>query len=471
MIDFARDVLGTPLDPWQEWAAIHLGELLPDGRPRFRVVLLIVPRQCGKTLLAKTLIQYWLFLDQVPTVLGTSTDRSYAKRAWAEVCEQAKANPLLAEHLGRNAVRLTISEESLTTLDGCEYRFAANNRRAGRSTTLHRWVCDELREHANWDAWNAATHAQNAVATAQTVCITNMGDDSSIVLDSLRDSALQFVETGDGDPRLGIFEWSAPAGSDPTDLNALAMANPALGRRIDPDALLGAATRAKRAGGEELAQFRTEVMCIRVDQLDPAIDPDAWLRASTATPVDLAQHRDKLALCVDVALDGTHASVVGAAMIDGKVHVEAVAAWDGYGCTKTLRAELPALVERLKPRVVGWYPNGPAAAVAAELEARKGNRAWPPRRVKVEELRAEQMATCMGLAEIVAAGQLSYPQAEPDEDDLLSDHVKAGQKLNRGDGWIFVRRGTGPIDALYGLAGAVHLARTLPPPPQPLVVL
>ncbi|MBB4682954.1 hypothetical protein [Amycolatopsis jiangsuensis] len=39
--EFARDTLRRPLDPWQRWAAIHGGELLPDGRPRFRILLLI----------------------------------------------------------------------------------------------------------------------------------------------------------------------------------------------------------------------------------------------------------------------------------------------------------------------------------------------------------------------------------------------------------------------------------------------
>ncbi|MEZ5411043.1 MAG: hypothetical protein R2761_23635 [Acidimicrobiales bacterium] len=45
VIDFAREVMGIELDPWQQWLAIHVGELLPDGRPRFRYVLILVARQ------------------------------------------------------------------------------------------------------------------------------------------------------------------------------------------------------------------------------------------------------------------------------------------------------------------------------------------------------------------------------------------------------------------------------------------
>jgi len=465
VIDFARDVVGTPLDPWEQWAVIHGGELLPDGRPRFRVLLILVARQNGKTLLAKILILHWLFVEMVATVLGTSTDRSYAKRTWTEVCGLAKGNRWLKGRLGPAAVRLSISEEALTTLDGAEYTFAANNRRAGRSMTLHRWVCDELREHATWDAWNAATNAMNAVPGAQTVCISNQGDDASIVLDALRDAAIEFIETGVGDPRLGLLEWSAPPGTDPTDIRALAAANPNLGRRIDPDALLGAAHRAKRAGGLELSGFRTEVMCQRVHQLDPAIDPDAWRAAGTEHPLDLAAHRSQVALCLDVALDGSHATLAAAAVVDDLVHVEIVKAWNGYGCTKQVRTELPGIVAKIKPRALGWYPAGPAAALAAGMTARP-RAGWPPRRVDLAEIKADTAACCMGLAEQVVTGAVQHPR-----DPMLDAHVANATRMHRGDTWVFTRRGSAPIDGAYATAGAVHLARTLPPPPPPLVVV
>ena len=48
VIDFAR-MIGEPLLPWQEWAAIHALELMPGGDDfRFRTVLILVARQNGK---------------------------------------------------------------------------------------------------------------------------------------------------------------------------------------------------------------------------------------------------------------------------------------------------------------------------------------------------------------------------------------------------------------------------------------
>lgn len=467
--DFCRDVLGEPNDPWQEWLSIHVGELLEDGRPRFRTVLILIARQQGKTTWARKLVLFWLFVIQVGMVLGTSTDRQYAKASWQAVCEMAEANEYLADEMPANPVRKTIGEEQLNTIWDSHYKFAASNKRAGRSLTIDRLLLDELREHSNFDTWNAAYNAMTAVWDAQVVAISNQGDNTAVVLDSLRLPALTYIETGVGDPRLGLFEWSSPPGSDPEDLAALAMALPDLGRRTDPDVILAAARKAKAAGGEELTGFKTEVMCMRVDLLDPAIEPDRWTAAGTDVPVNLADHRERVALCFDVSLDGSHATLAAAAVLDGKVHVEIVEQWDGYGCTQQVRRELPGLVRKLKPRTLGWFPKGPAAAIATDLAERKGSSIdrWPPRRVSVDALTAETPDVCMGLADLVFAGEIVHPK-----DPMLDQHIAAAQKATIGDRWVFTRKAsTGPIDGAYAIAGAVHLARALPPPLAPVTVV
>lgn len=465
VIAFARDILDLPLDPWQEEVIARIGELLPDGRPRFRTVLILVARQNGKTLLAKVLILFWLFHKKRETVLGLANTLAYAKRVWSEVVDEATTNGLLAIRLPDKPVRLAIGEETLKGPNGCQYRIAAANRNAGRSLTVHRLICDEIREHRNWEPWNAATFAQNAVPDAQAICISNQGDDQGVVLDALRAAALNYIETGEGDYRLGLFEYSAPDGSDPCDIEALKQANPNLGYRIDPDALMGAAMRAKAAGGKELAGFRTEVLCQRVRLLDPAIDPDSWERCGTDSPLDLAQQRDKVVLCLDVALDGSHAALVAAAVVDGMVHVEVAAAWAGWGCTATVRQQLPDLVAKIRPRQLGWFPSGPAAALSADLTASKA-RGWPPKGTQLEEVRGDVTAACMGLAELVKAGGVRHPG-----DALLNSHAAGAQKLYRGDAFAFRRQGMDPIDGAYALAGAVHLARMLPPPRPALVAV
>lgn len=472
LIDFADDA-GAPLDDWQQWLAIHSGELLEDGRPRFRIVLVLVSRQNGKTHYGKVLSAWWLHVDlpglrDEPTILGVSSKLDYARESWAATVRFCRSSPLLAEEIPKNGVRESNGEQTLTTTHGTRYKIAAANDDAGRSLTVSRLIVDELRRQQTWTAWSAAEPTTASVPDAQIICLTNQGDDKSVVLDSLRKSALAFIETGDGDPRLGIFEWSAPDGADPTDVRALAMANPNLNHasgRNPLDALMGNAIRVKAAGGEELAKFRIESMCQRVHQLDPAIDPDRWDACGDENAPPLDTWKDRVALCVDVSLDQRHATLVGAAEVDGVVHLETVGVWHGEGCTAALRRELPGIVRKVKPRVFGYLPTGPAASVAAALadpkKRGKGRRTpWPPAGVKVEEIRADLVQVTMGFSELVTAEQVVHPV-----DELLTAHTRAAQKLWRGDGWVYARKDSGPIDGAYACAGAAHLARTLPPAP------
>src|SRR5690606_36559576 len=81
VIEFARSI-GRPLDPWQEWTVIHACELLEDGRPRFRKVLVLVARQNCKTELLVILSLFWMFVQRMALVLGMSTKVEYAAESW-----------------------------------------------------------------------------------------------------------------------------------------------------------------------------------------------------------------------------------------------------------------------------------------------------------------------------------------------------------------------------------------------------
>lgn len=468
--DFARDVLDHPLDPWQEWVVIHAGELLPDGRPRFRKILVLVARQNGKTELLVVLTLYWLYVDRVPMVLGTSTKLDYAKESWLKARDLARSVPdLAAEIPAKGGIREANGETHLQRTTpgegtGSRYKIAASNDEGGRSLTIHRLVLDELRQHHDYSAHDAAVPATNAVPDAQIWMLSNAGSDRSVVLNDTRDSALTFIETGEGDARLGLFEYSAPDGSSPLDLEALAQANPNLGHRNDPDALLGDAKTAMEKGGEKLNGFKTENMCMRVHIMDSALDQEGWKAGHL--PGDMAHLRDRLALVADVSIDEQHAALLAAAVeADGKARVEVVKAWSGPMATKQLRAELRGEVAKVKPRKFGWLPSGPFAAVAASLA---GGEDWPPPGVELEEIRKDLPAVCMGYAELVKNGDVLHS-----DDPLLNAQVAGAEKVFRGDVWVFGRKGAGHVSAVYAAAGAVHLARTMPPslpPAKPVFV-
>jgi hypothetical protein len=460
VIWFAATILREPLDPWQQWAVIHLGELLDDGRPRFRQILILVARQNGKTHLCKVLALYWMFVERQPMIFGTSTKLEQAKKAWRLTIRTAQRNRALRGRALKP--RVANGQEMFSTVDDCVYTIGASDAKGGRGDSIDRQIGDELREQHDWEAYNAAAYAMNARPYAQAVYITNQGDSRSVVLNSLRTAALAGT-----DPRLGILEWSAPPGTHPMDVAGWAAANPQLGRRrgavpaMDVDTVRGAAQRVAKPGADpaELTGFLTEVLCMAVDQLDPAIDPAAWKSCEDVGPLNTAD-RAGLAACVDVAPNLQHATLAAAQILeDGRARVETIAAWDGPDTLARLRAELPAWIAKVRPRSLGWYPGGPAATLDADLRDRSkaGRHSWPPRGVTVAEIKTDTPAVCMGFSALVDQLQVAQSGQE-----LLTTQIQQAEKLTVGDRWIFTRRGIGQVDAVYSAAGAVHLARTLP---------
>ncbi len=434
VIDFA-EIIGEPLNPWQQWAVKRAMELLPDGQYRFRTVLIMVARQNGKSHLKRIVSLWRLYMDDdARLILGTAQDVAQASYQWKLTLETIRACPRLDREL--DAVRKVNGQESFTLKSGAEYKIRATNDHAGRGLSVDELNIDELRTQKDWGAWAALSYTTMARPNPQTWCMSNAGGDESVVLNQLRDAAL----TG-RDPSICLLEWSARDGCELDDWKQIAQANPGLGRTVRAAAIRSA------LGTDPPAIYRTEVLCQRVDILEGAVDASAWKACAdeTGTMDDL---RKRLTACFDVSMDGRHCTLAAAGRLaDGKVRVEIVQAWDS---TEAARAELPALLGKVRPVKLGWFPSGPAAALAPLLQA------WPC----AEELNAAKAGqACQGLADLAKARQVVHG-AQP----LLDAQVIGSRKLQTGDGWRFVRRGGGNCDAAYAGAGAVHLALTMPVP-------
>lgn len=477
VVRFARNTIKMPLDPWQRWLVIHGGELGPDGAPRFRELLILVARQNGKSFLLVILALWWMFVECVPIVLGTSSKLEYAKEAWAKAVKIVEKNAKLWAYCDPRRYKREGNNEIVLYTKGEDnrYKIAAANDDAGRSLTVDRLILDEFRRHFDWSCYNAAIPTQQAVWDAQAWLITNQGDYRSEPLHSLRKSALTGLRTKTGNPTLFIAEWSGAEGTD-TELRthgltgavikALAQANPNVGTRLRWDALLNQAQKVIDSGSAEMMNgFIIESLCMAVDQLDPAIDQFAWTECSKGG--DLSALRDRIALVFDVSLDGLHVTLTAAARRDdGMIVLDVVAAWDGPNAKAQFRKEFLGYVKKIKPRAIGWFPGGPAAVVAADMSkrrARPGEPSFPPKGIPVEEIRDDATAACMGFADLVTARQISHG-----DDPLQTGHVLGADKLEQGERWRFMRRGTGQCDAAYAAAGATHLARTVKPR-KPLV--
>lgn len=213
VIDFAREVLGKELLPWQRWLAIHMLETLEDGSLRFRKAIVLVARQNGKSTFMQILAIYMMLAEAWPLVLGTAQDLGTAEEVWEDVVATLDDNPALSGFVKK--VTKVNGKKALLTTSGERYLVKAANRRAGRGLRGNLVILDELREQQNWAAWAAISKTTNAQARSLVVGISNAGDVTSVVLRYLRLRAHKAL----GDPDGLDTEGTALAAATPTELD------------------------------------------------------------------------------------------------------------------------------------------------------------------------------------------------------------------------------------------------------------
>lgn len=339
-IAFAEDVLGLELYPWQKWLLIHALELLPNGKYRFRTVLVLVARQNGKSRVLQVLSLWRMYIDGAPLVIGTAQNLDIAEEQWNMAVELAESNDELSEMIshvdktnGKKALKLHPEEDSGFGVR--RYKVAAATRKGGRGLSGDLVLMDELREHTNWDSWSAVTKTTMARKKPQVWAASNAGDASSVVLRSLRKTCLRAIQDGTTKTQsMGLFEWSAcfwnPKGGEDksgdwenmktSDPEGWAMANPSLEWG---DLTMEALEAAWQTDPDPV--FRTECLC-------------QWISTASAGPWDdgvweaLNDKKSKRGknsgyyFGVDVSWDRNWAAIsVAGWRADGKIHVEIVA--------------------------------------------------------------------------------------------------------------------------------------------------
>lgn len=344
-VEFAEEVCGVDLYPWQKWLLIHALELHPDGGFRFRTVVVLVARQQGKSMLSVILSLFFMYVLARELVIGTAQDLDVAQEIWQEAVDLVEETPDLAA-LKKRVVKVN-GGKSLELATGERYKVKAANRRAGRGLSGELILLDELREHQTFDAWGAITKTTIARPDAQVWALSNAGDATSVVLRFLRKKA--HVELGDPDgiavegtladevvgeeleedleqdeSTLGIFEWSAAPSAATGDRGAWAQANPALGYGLVTERSLSSA----HATDPEWV-FRTEVMCQWSDgTLEGPFPPGTW-EAGTDAESEIPED-EPLKFCLDTNVDRTRSYIgVCGRRADGIPHVELLAARAG----------------------------------------------------------------------------------------------------------------------------------------------
>lgn len=418
---------GLILDDWQQFA------LRASLRERLRPTLgrrkrdlawsafevgLIVPRQNGKGSILEARELAGLFLLGEQLILHSAHEFKTAQEAFRRVLTLVENTDDLRKRVAR--IRTSHGEEGIELIGGQRLRFVARSTGSGRGFTGDCVILDEAYRLPP-EAIGALMPTLSARPNPQLWYTSSAGHLDSDVLRRIRERGI----AGDSE-RLCYLEWSAPDNADPTDRQAWAQANPALGIRISADHI---AVEQESMPPREFARERLGIW----DDPDAGgrtVWPvDAWTDCAdaSATIPDTAE----LAVAVDVSWDRTRAhAAVAAIRPDGLRHVQLIASGDGTDWVVPFLLDSQA---RRRPLSVAVQGSGaPAASLIEDLE-----RAGLP----VVVLNGADIAkACGGMHDAVIAGRIRHV-GEP----VLQQCVSAAVARPMGDAWALDRKRS-PID-------------------------
>jgi hypothetical protein len=349
--------LGRPVMPWQRRLFDVTLETDPAGALWYRTVVVVVPRQQGKSTAMSALMVERGVTGADRTVVYTAQDRSIAAE---RVIEQLHDRQLARSALRTFAkVRRTNGSERITFANGSRIIVTAPTDTAGHGLTLDLALIDEAWSQRDMSLPQAFLPAMVTRPEAQLWVVSTVGDGSDELLQFYQRAGVDSLE--DPESRVCYLEWSAAPDDDADDPAVWAACMPALGHTVTLDTI-----RAQRASLPDV-EFERAYLCRRppAGGLERVIDHGDWAAACDPRAV-LA---DPVVLAVEYTWDRAAATIAACGWAGGvRRAVEVVEHRPGTGWVLERVVEL---YRRWKPARIVIDTGGPAAPLHAELEARR----------------------------------------------------------------------------------------------------
>ena len=401
--------------PWQELVADVGLELLPDGRPAYRLVIVTVPRQSGKTTLVLSWeterALYWAARLREPQRITYSAQTQ--KDAREKLVEDQF--PILDPHrkaLQIRTFRRAIGSEGILWRNGSRLGIMAGTEASGHGKTLDLGVKDELFADADFRRDQSMGPAMITRPFAQMLTASTMGTAGSVALNAEVEMGRQSVDEGRCEG-VAYFEWSAFEDDDPGDPEVWRRCMPALGRTISEDLIRLEYDKFVAEGAVD--EFRRAYLNIPTASDQRVIPAAAW----SAVCGDGVEATAEV-FAVDANPERSHAGIVA---VGSGPTVEVV---DYRPGTAWLVERCVELADRYRCQFV-IDKSGPAGTFIAELQRR---------RVHVIEMPATDMAKASGaFFDAVVDGQVKV-RTNPDLDRAVAGAVKRPM----GEAWAWGRK-------------------------------
>jgi phage terminase large subunit-like protein len=260
------ECIGVEPFPWQEEAGRYLYGVGPDGLWLYPEVAELVARQNGKTEQLVPHVATRLVMGR--RIMHTAQNRELPREVFGRVADHFETRH--AGLLSRKP-RFANGQEEIRLENGGHYRIVAPTRGGARGPSNDDVIVDEVRELDSHDFIAAAKPTMNASPNPQILYLSNMGDESSEVLNAI-------LQRSSEDPALACLQWSAAPSRDAGDVAGWLEANPSVGHLPHVMANLEREYRSHRLGGT-LAVWETEHLCRAVASMrERLVDAAAWSR-------------------------------------------------------------------------------------------------------------------------------------------------------------------------------------------------
>lgn len=427
-------LLGQPLLPWQRHVVDVAGELLPDGRPAYRTVVVVVPRQAGKTTLTLAVAVHRALRWGTPqNIVYTAQSGHHARKKFRNdqlpIVEASRIRTAI------DRIYLASGMESVVFKNGSRYEPLPSTASSMHGKTIDLAILDEARFDKDNGREAGALPAMATRRDAQLWVVSAAGDIQSTFLWDKVEKGRAAVENGVTEG-VAFFEWSAPDDADVDDQATWAH-HPGIPDLISLETIAHA-----RQTTKSIDEFSQEWLGIWSKSVETVIHPATWQKVQDRK----AAPDGPLVFAVDVALDRSRATI---AVADRAGRVEIVDSRDGVAW---LAERIRSLSRRHKaPFVVDGY--GPAGTLVEPLEALG---------IAISRYTTRDMVAACGL--FYDAIQAATVKVRPN--DNLDAAVAGVKKRIMASGWLWQRTDVAlDITPLYAATIAWHNATQKKPEP------
>lgn len=356
-IELARR-FGVRLMPWQEEQVRLSLATDEDGRWVHQDVVLICPRQNGKSLILEVIILYRLFIlhqQIIFTAQQWRTAKSIRNRLWKRI----KSRKWAERRLVRNTA--SAGEAEMETSDGGKVQFTTRSNDAGRGfDQIDLLLLDEA---YNLEAGelDSITPIQLAAPDPQTYYTSSAVNQSrhpkGVELSRVRDRAL----AGEAEGML-YSEFRAPDGADPADPETWKLANPSYGVVATEKKVQSLRSKLTDMGfAVEVLGWGEWFVTVGEQAQEFVFDPGRWQAATASVPIT-----GNTCLGIAVAPEAAGVALVLAVRTGAGVHLSLgpVSEFD----RSAVVAAVKTTVDAVDPLAVVVDPKGPSSTVLDPLE-------------------------------------------------------------------------------------------------------